>query len=287
MKKYIVSEDEINCAKTLQEITTSISDTQTIKNICDLFYKNNFKTIITVEIIDEKNSTEKVAAALLYVKSKELTKMFEYDGILKVPKHIFNSVNFKYTTVRRYAIISALLNENFYNVDSMLNIDYTSLTMRDIMDYIHSSNCADINMRNFATIKKIISIFIIQLLTPSSANINKSDYIDLIKCSSCCFDCKDCVNKTDTCGHKYMFDKHISSCHLYLRGVVIVKTAMKFMEVIPYDEIFSIYFKCLGNFKDGYYINNSIKNIEEPILIKNEKKDQILVNNRYSRFSVF
>jgi hypothetical protein len=295
---FDIPSHEIDSAKTLVETIDSVELSKREK-VVQTYYKNNFKTICNVVIYDiimrrEDNSSDQraISAALMTVRSDVLAKSYQYDGKVSIPKIICDIIDFKHIIIKDQLIIDTLYYGNIYNVE-LPKIDYDSLSISDLLYYADNYGCGNIHLSQFEKLKNIISIFVMQLLTPLGSHcIYSSYYADvrrgvIAKCTQNCISnrkcnmqCKNqsCLDGKDCPRSEYNFDKHKKTCCLFIKGVLVADFTTNVMKQITYVDLLKTYCKLVipygsSDVTGSKYITTNMSDVKNKVILTNNTND--------------
>jgi len=278
-KKHNISEpSDIEMALVTYMNTLKSANVEKVKES----FMKEFKTYTSVKISEEESRII-IPVAFIAAKSNKLYEEYLNGKKLKIPSVLISTINFKYVTFTGKDIIDVLNYGCIFDVKPFGSIDYSTIKFSDLLYYVYQKQCININKELFAVLKQLISVFIIQLLTPAT-KINTLPYKvggvekprfghqSLLKCDGCfMLLCSEC-NSSDGifwCKHKYQPHKHKLNCEIFIHGDLFVDFASSVLEIIPYIDMYNIY---MNKISQGESIENNciaitkIKTVDSLIL---------------------
>jgi hypothetical protein len=236
----------------------------------------------------KENSYEQaISAALMTVRSDVLAKSYQYDGKVSIPKIICDIIDFKHIIIKDQLIIDTLYYGHMYNVE-LPNIGYYSLSISDLLYYADNYGCGNIHLSQFEKLKNIISIFVMQLLTPLATSPNASYETRegiITKCNQSCvaskkcnMQCKNqsCLDGGDCPRAEYNFAEHKKTCCLFIKGVLVADFITNVMKNLSYADLLKTYCKLVipygsSDVDGSKYITTDMSDVKNKILSTNNE----------------
>jgi hypothetical protein len=279
-KKHNISEHDQKIVKALKHLYSQDRGwMRQIIPIINELREGVFDTEVDVTIIDDTltNAKTKIPVGLIMLQSDVLSKHYEYDGKISIPKTTLDFINFQNTTITGRLIIDSLIQANKYNINIKNQINLHSLRMSDLIYYANKWHFEGIESHHLIQIRDIISIFTLQLMSPLTCD--QAD--ELLLCNKKCMDCQTCEKHyaISVPNHRHEIRDHYKSCAIYVLGVTIPKFINNVIMTIPYKKMMSIFYDKLQEpFIGSVFINTNPSNLNDKVIIsKNQLPDKVSI----------
>jgi len=261
--EVIIPEKEINDAVKIYQLAMKNNNITSpiFQAIYNTLLKPGFQSIASVIIVeDSDNNFDSISTtfptALVLSRSRILKDLYTTSPCICITRTIFREINFEYTRIQSSAIVPFIKAISKYEIRPSNTIEWNTFTIDDLFDYVLKENCFEIEYNSyFKPIKRMLSAYIIQLLTPKTKVIISDENINMNTNCSCDISCKSCENII--CKHKYRERFHEDICPFNLRFNKFPRMVDIAVRYVTFSEMTHIYLKNLDN-KSGQYVKKCV-----------------------------
>jgi hypothetical protein len=248
MNNYTIPESELKLAESIVKLAES--DKIVNANVSSLVIEGILKQFNIIAPVcfanNEDEEYEEIPAAIAAIQSGVIKKMYQYDGKIKIPRFVYDRLLFKNLKISGKDIFDMMVYGDQYDIRIEKNVDWSTLTVDDLLYYIKHHKCANIDKNTFRSVRILVSLYFMNQIHSTSKYT-----LEPCNCNPCQIsNCKQygaySYNHKSKC--KYYSSPYLCKeyCINYLRFIVLPPLIEFIVSKLSYNSIYDTYNKIIN-----------------------------------------